>query len=87
MTSPSNMKTIVLPNEFSNLEQFYNDLVYIIFETENVQFPVKEIDTTKGPEQIWVKTNMDWRFLILIDLIQDTDEEVTVEYNILIDWI
>ena len=87
MTSPSNMKTIVLPNEFNNLEQFFNDLVYVIFETENVQFPIKEIDTTKAPEQIWVKTNMDWRFLILIEMVQDTDEEVTVEYNILIDWI
>ena len=87
MTSPFNMKKIILPNEFKDLEHFFNDLVYVIFEKENVEFPIKEIDTSKAPEQIWVKTNMDWRFLILLDMVYDTDEEVTVEYDLLIDWI
>jgi hypothetical protein len=81
------MKKIILPNEFKDLEHFFNDLVYVIFEKENVEFPIKEIDTSKAPEQIWVKTNMDWRFLILLDMVYDTDEEVTVEYDLLIDWI
>jgi len=87
VTSPFNMKKIILPNEFKDLEHFFNDLVYVIFEKENVEFPIKEIDTSKAPEQIWVKTNMDWRFLILLDMVYDTDEEVTVEYDLLIDWI
>lgn len=81
------MKKTILPNAYKDLEHFYNDLVYVVFEENDVQFPITGIDTSHAPEHIWVSINMGFRFLILIDIVHDDEEEITVEYDILVDWI
>jgi hypothetical protein len=81
------MKKTILPNTYKGLEDFFNDLVYVVFDENDVQFPITEIDTSHAPEYIWVSVNMGFRFLILIDIVHDDEEEITVEYDILVDWI
>jgi hypothetical protein len=81
------MKKTILPNTYKGLEDFFNDLVYVVFDENNVQFTITAIDTSHAPEYIWVSVNTGFRFLILIDIVHDDEEEITVEYDILVDWI
>lgn len=81
------MKKTILPNTYNDLEDFFTDFVYVVFIENNISFTISNIDLSKSPEQIWVSVNMGFRFLILIDILHDDEEKITVEYDILVDWV
>jgi len=86
VTSPFNMNKITLPNIYQSPEDLLVDLVDVLFEEHKLEDKVLSIEFLNDYQRLRV-IGKDLTYRIEIPIIIDNEEDIHIEYEILLEII